>query len=174
MTCLGEDNSLRDIELKLLRELVSNSRVSDRELSNVLGVSQPTVSKTRRRLEEEGMIDYTGFPNLVKLGFQIMAVVQGKRDYVKYPENLIQKAKDFVKRHPSVILAADGIGLDYDVISISIHKDYSDYSRFMSEMRSEAGGTMKADSFLIDLSGEGILRFFSLRPFAGQLVKGEH
>lgn len=117
------------------------------------------------------MIEYTGIPNLVKLGYQIIAVVQGKRDYVKYPESVIEKARDFVKQHPNIIFAADGIGLDYDVISISIHKDYSDYSKFMSELRSEAGGTMKAYSFLINMSGEGILQPLSLKPFATQLIK---
>ncbi|MDH5391251.1 MAG: helix-turn-helix domain-containing protein, partial [Candidatus Bathyarchaeota archaeon] len=38
----------------LLLELLKDSKRSDREIAKVLGVSQPTVSRMRWRLEEEG------------------------------------------------------------------------------------------------------------------------
>ena len=87
---------MKDIELKLISELVKNSRRSDRELAKAIGISQPTVSRMRVRLEKEGLIDYSAVPNLAKLGFEIIAVVLGKRDYQKQPENYPQKIKDFV------------------------------------------------------------------------------
>ena len=162
---------MKEVELRLICELVRNSRRSDRELATLLDVSQPTVSRIRQRLEKVGMIEYSGVPDLAKLGYEIIAVVLGKRDHAKYPESLVQVARDFVKQHPNIIFAADGNGLDYDVISISIHKDYSDYSKFMNEVRSQAGETMKADSFLINTSSEGIVQHLSLKPFAEQLIK---
>jgi DNA-binding Lrp family transcriptional regulator len=45
---------IRDIELKILSELMKNARISDRELAKKIGVSQPTVSRIRSRLEKEG------------------------------------------------------------------------------------------------------------------------
>jgi DNA-binding Lrp family transcriptional regulator len=168
---LKKGSWLKDIELRLISELTKNSRRSDRQLAKVLGVSQPTISTTRMRLEREGMIDYTGVPNLNKLGYEIVAVVFGIRDHQKYPESVIQKARDFAEQHPNIIFAADGIGLGYDVMSVSIHKDYSDYAKFMEEMRAEAGQTMRVDSFLINLASEGIVQHLSLKHFAEHLTK---
>jgi len=158
---------LKDIELRLISELVKNSRRSDRELAKTLGVSQPTVSRTRVRLEKEGMIDYSGVPDLARLGYDIVAVVFGKRNHQKVPD-ILQKARDFAKRHPNIIFGADGIGFGYDRISISIHKDYSDYSKFMNEVRVEAGEAMEVESFLISLSSKGIVQPLSLKRFAEQ------
>lgn len=164
--------ALKDTQCKLISELMKNSRRSDRELSKAVGVSQPTVSRMIKKLEDEGYIqEYTMIPNFGKLGYEIIAVTSGKRDYAKHPENLIQVARNFVKQHPNIIFAADGNGLDYDVISISIHKDYSDYSKVISEARGQAGEAMKADSFLIDTSREGIVQPLSMKRFAEQLVK---
>ena len=61
--------------MKLLAELMKNSKTSDRELATKLGVSQPTVSRIRAKLEREGYIkEYTLVPDFHKLGFEIMAV----------------------------------------------------------------------------------------------------
>ena len=64
---------LKDIDFKIIFELMKNSKISDRELAKKIGVSQPTVSRKRAKLEKEGLLDYTAIPDLKKLGFQIMA-----------------------------------------------------------------------------------------------------
>jgi DNA-binding Lrp family transcriptional regulator len=66
---------MKNIELRLISELMKNSRRSDRELAKALGVSQPTVSRTIKRLEEEGYIkEYTMIPDFSKLGYEIMGI----------------------------------------------------------------------------------------------------
>lgn len=164
---------MKDFELQLVSELVRNCRRSDRELARVLHVSQPTVTRTRARLEKQGLIDYGASPNLAKLGYKIMAVVFGKRDYEKHPEDVFQKAKSFVEMHSNMIFASDGNGLDHDRITISIHKSYSDYSVFTQEMRAEVKDIMSLESFLIDLTTENVLRPFSLKQLADDL-KGQN
>jgi DNA-binding Lrp family transcriptional regulator len=80
--------NLKDIELKLISELMKNCRRSDRELSRAVGVSQPTVSRIIKKLEEEDVLgEYSTLPNLPKLGYGIIAVVFGRRDYSKHPES---------------------------------------------------------------------------------------
>jgi hypothetical protein len=116
------------------------------------------------------MIDYSGVPNLVKLGYEIIAVVFGKRNYQKHPD-ILHEAGDFAKRHPNIIFGADGIGFGYDRISVSIHKDYSDFCKFMNELRAELGEALKVDSFLINLSSKGVLQPLSLKRFAEQLIE---
>ena len=46
---------MKDRMMKVLLELLKDSKRSDRELAKVLGVSQPTVSRTRWRLVKEGI-----------------------------------------------------------------------------------------------------------------------
>ncbi len=160
---------MKDIELRLISELIKNSRRSDRQLAKALSVSQPTVTRVRMRLEKEGLIDYSAVPNLVKLGFEIIAVTFGKRDYQKHPEINIQKAKDFTKRHPEVIFGASGRGLGYDRIAISIHRTYSDYSKFVHEVRNEWADIMDLGSFIISLTSKEVVQPLSLKHFADRL-----
>jgi DNA-binding Lrp family transcriptional regulator len=161
---------LKDLEPRLIAELVRNSRRSDRELAKVLHVSQPTITRTRVRLEKQGLMEYGASPNLAKLGYKIMAVVLGKRDYEKHPEDVFQKAKSFVERHPNMVFVSDGNGSRYDRITISIHKSYSDYSIFMREMRAEVKDIMSLESFLIDLTTENVLRSLSLKYLADDMT----
>lgn len=75
---------MKDIENRLIVELMKNRRRrrrSDRELAKVLDVSQPTVSRTRMKLEKEGIFEYSLIPNFAKLRFEILAFTFS--DYVK-------------------------------------------------------------------------------------------
>jgi DNA-binding Lrp family transcriptional regulator len=162
---------MKDTELKLICELIRNSRRSDRELAKLIGISQPTVSRIRTRLEKEGILDYTAIPNLIKLGFGIVAVVFGKRSFQKAPESHLQKAIDYAREHPNIIFGAAGQGLGFDRISISIHKDYSEYAKFAQETRTAWAGIMDVESFLIDLSSKDMVQPLSLKPFANWLKK---
>lgn len=164
---------LKDIELKLISELIKNSRRSDRELAKAIGISQPTVSRIRVRLEKQRLIDYSAVPDLAKLGFEIISVTLGRRDYTKQPENYPQKIRDFVKRHPNIIFVARGNGLGYDRTMISIHRSYSDYSNFIQELRNEWTGIVDVDCFLISLTGKDVVQPLSLKSFAEHLKKEE-
>jgi DNA-binding Lrp family transcriptional regulator len=164
---------LKDVELKLISELIKNSRRSDRELAKAIGISQPTVSRIRVRLEKEGLIEYTAVPNLAKLGFEIIAIILAKRDYQKHPEYGIQKAKEFAKKNPNIIFASIGNGLGYDRVAISIHKNYAEYSKFMQESKVCWGDFMSFDSFLIGLKSKDVVQPLSLKPFADHLTKKE-
>lgn len=49
--------------IRLLREMLKNSKRSDREIAKSLEVSQPTVTRTRARLEKEYLETYTVIPD---------------------------------------------------------------------------------------------------------------
>jgi len=71
------ENAVKDVELKLVSELIKNSRRSDRELARVLGLSQPTVGRMIKKLEKEGVIqEYTMIPDMTKLGIEIVAITR--------------------------------------------------------------------------------------------------
>lgn len=162
---------MKEVELKLICELMKNSRRSDRELAKSIGISQPTVSRIRSKLEKEGMLNYTTIPDLAKLGFGILAVVFGKRNFEKAPGSHIQKAIDYAREHPNIIFGAAGQGLGFDRVSISIHRDYSDYVKFVEETRTAWVEIMDVESFLIDLNSKDTGQPLSLKPFAKWLME---
>jgi DNA-binding Lrp family transcriptional regulator len=77
---------LKSIDYEIISELIKNSRLSDRQVAKKLGTSQPTVTRRRTQLEKEGMLDYTGVPDLKKLGFEILAFTFGKWSFQKHPD----------------------------------------------------------------------------------------
>jgi DNA-binding Lrp family transcriptional regulator len=162
---------VKDVELRLISELIKSSRRSDRELAKVLGVSQPTVSRMRVRLEKERLLEYTAIPDLAKLGLEILAVTIGKRDYPKPSEIALQEAKDFTKKHPNIIFASAGMGIGSDRMAISVHKDYSDYVKLRGELNREVEGFVITDAFLISLTGKDVLRPLSFRYIVDYLKK---
>ena len=149
---------------KTLRELLRDSKRSDREISKIIGVSQPTVSRTRALLRKRGYIkSYTVIPDFEKLGHQILAFTLSKMK--TYPsseetEKIAKLATDWIMKHPNVIFAADGEGLGKDVVMISFHKDYARYSDFMRNYAMDWGEVVdNFHSFLVSL-GSG----FKLKP----------
>ena len=156
--------------LRLVSEMLKNSKKSDRELANVLGVSQPTVSRTRARIEKEYINTYTIIPNFKKLGYQIMAFIIAK--IKTNPENgsfeqTIQKSKEWIAQHSNIIFAADGEGFGKDLILISFHKDYSNYTKFARSFKIDWGPLLyNFESFLVSLGSESILRDFDLKYLA--------
>lgn len=151
---------MKDIRLKLLSELMKNSKTSDRELAVRLRVSQPTVSRIRAKLEKEGYIkEYTMIPDFGKLGFEIMTItlVKLRKELTKEEMDKIWKfAERFTKKNPfAYMMAANGNGLGYNRVIIAFHKDYADFVRFVKATREVPFAELGAfDSFMISLSDD--------------------
>jgi DNA-binding Lrp family transcriptional regulator len=65
---------LKEIDNKIISELLKNSKQSDRALAHRLGVSQPTVSRRRLMLEKTAIDTYTLIPKWDQLGYEILAI----------------------------------------------------------------------------------------------------
>ena len=156
--------------LRLVSEMLKNSKKSDRELAGILGVSQPTVSRTRARIEKEYIKTYTIIPDFKKLGYQIMAFTTAKTK--TYPETatlekVIEKSKSWLASRPNVIFAADGEGFGKDLIVMSLHKDYSSYTAFMRSFAMDLGNSLdNFESFLVSIGSGYTLRDFDLKYLA--------
>lgn len=147
--------------IKLLYEMMKNSKRSDRAIANIIGVSQPTITRMRQRLEKTGYIlDYTIVPDLKKLGFEIAAFtfVNTAKTGTKEPSENVEK---WIESNSKIVFAASGDGLNgKNSVIITMHKDFTDYSEFMSEFRSKwAVNIRDIDSFLVPLRGRIPKRF---------------
>lgn len=150
---------------ELLRQMLKNSKKSDREIAKHLGLSQATISRLRTRLEKEGYIKtYTVVPDFVKLGYEILSFTFTKMK--SYPtqeeaQKMVQHGKEWVGKHSNVIFASDGEGLGgKDVIMISFHKNYSRYADFMRSYAMDWGHIIaEFESFIVSL-GSG----FKMKP----------
>jgi DNA-binding MarR family transcriptional regulator len=59
-----EMNKLTSLDIKILFQLVKDSRQSDRQIAKVLNFSQPTVTRRKTILEKQGFLEYSTIPNL--------------------------------------------------------------------------------------------------------------
>jgi len=117
---------------------MKNSRRSDRDLAKAIGVSQPTVSRLLKKLENDGIIKkYAVIPDFRKLGFDLLALTftriqeLGPREIEK-TTRVIENMKENL---PEVVMLERGLGLGYDGVIVSFHEDYSSYVRFRKGIR---------------------------------------
>ncbi len=153
----------KELPQKLLRELLKNSKRSDRELAKTLKVSQPTITRTRHKLEQKGLIqDYTIIPNFRKMGFEILALTFVKmRPEILTPETM-KGAKEYAAKFPNAIFASTGEGLGMTGVIMSFHKNYTDYHKKVNLLRVDwKDFTDDIQSFVISI-GETEFKRFSL------------
>jgi DNA-binding Lrp family transcriptional regulator len=163
---------MKDIEVRLVSELMKNSRRSDRELAKVLKVSQPTVSRTIKKLEKEGIIkEYTMIPDFKRLGYQIMAITLfGKPEPGPEKERaeLRKAALEMERKAPQAnLIVVNGIGLKKGRVAINLYRDYSSYAEGMNMIKSLPHiDADEIESFLVDLNDEDNFRMFSMAAAA--------
>ena len=148
---------------QLLRELLKNSKRSDRELAKILKVSQPTITRARHNLEKNGMIqDYTIIPDFKKMGFEILALTFVKMHPEILTPQVTEEAKKYSAKWPNTIFASTGEGLGMTGVIMSFHPDYTDYHRKLNLLRVDwKDFTEDVQSFVVSL-GEGEFKRFSL------------
>jgi len=156
----AEQVRIKDVEWKLLSELMRNSRRSDRELAKTIGVSQPTISRLVKRLEKEGFIrEYTMIPCFHKIGYHLLALtfVRLARN-VGYDqlEKAMKAAAEKLRQSPfGFLLFKTGMGLGYDAVLISFHEDYASFDSLRSEMKKSTDtGSVQMEAFLTNLDDE--------------------
>jgi DNA-binding Lrp family transcriptional regulator len=162
---------MKDAELRLIAELMKNSRRSDRELAKAIGVSQPTVSRMIKKLEKEGVIkEYTMIPDFRLLGYEIMGLsFYGRGEPIRKEEReeLRKAGAEFESKNPHAsLMAVNGIGLNKSRMFITFYRDYPSYYLAMQAARGLPHVESETlESFLVDLN-ESNYRVLSLEQIA--------
>lgn len=168
---------MKDIELKVISELMKNSRRSDRELAKVLKVSQPTVSRTIKRLEKEGIIkEFTMIPDFVKLGYKIMALtfcsVKGLNSEEREKVVLTIERESSGKPSQKIIMFERGLGLESTGVIVSLHEDYSSYVEFIDKLKEHPFlDVSRFRSFLISLEDKVHIRPLTFSLLANHVLQ---
>jgi len=162
---------LKDIDFKILFELMKNSKTSDRKLAKKIGVSQPTVTRRRARLEKEVLEGYTAIPKWDKLGYEILAVTLVKSP-LKFAsnenrKNSRDKAMEWLAKQPNVIMGSGCRGMGMTGIMISLHKTYADLDEFLINHRQQLGDILEdVQTVVVNLSGKAVYRPLHLKYLA--------
>ena len=170
--------TLKELEVKMLSELVKNSRRSDRELAKAIGTSQPTATRIRTKLEKEGYVkEYTAIPDLIKIGYSIMALI-----FLKFDQKsvVVQSEYEFKKQHfeaisqssmAAVFLAKQGIGLGYDKVILSFHPNYDAFDKFLMYVKDKMSeNIIEINTFLVNLEDEKNNLPFTFKLLASQIL----
>ena len=155
---------IKDIDTKILSELVKNAKISDRSLAKKIKVSQPTITRRRSKLEKEGKLSYRLIPELQKLGFEIMSFIflvwkQAEHLELAKDGNYWNKVHAFLSKHPEIVFASSGEGLEMTRVAITVHKNYSCYVEFRRKLESEWSPYVeRMETFTISLKSDHILQ----------------
>ena len=165
---------LKDIDFKILAELMKNSKMSDRKLAKILGVSQPTVTRRRARLEKEVIDGYTAVPKWKKLGYEILAFtfVKTKQDLrtKELYDGAVKRGAEFLMKHHNIIMSGGCRGMGKNGFIISVHKSYSDMDDFLADHKREIGDMcVDIDTILVNLGGNQILKPLHFKYLAERL-----
>jgi DNA-binding Lrp family transcriptional regulator len=162
---------LSSLDYLVLSELIRDAKTSDRQIAKKLGVSQPTVTRRRAKLEKELSLRYTAVPMWQKLGFELIAFTFARWNRNAFSDEKTLKTMGFLLKHPNVIFASAGRGIGLDRVCVSIHESYRDYIRLLQEIRFQLGKYLaELDSFVISFGGDAILRPITTRFLADYLV----
>ena len=154
---------------KLLSELLRNSERSDRELAKVLDVSQPTVSRMKRRLVNDEMIKgYSVIPNFYKMGYTIMALnfVNSKHNFSSKErrEEMIKEVKSWMTDKSNVVFCDSCRGMGMDGGFISFHKSYEEFDEFIRQHNLELGKYLDgAHTVLFNLGRHDVIKPFHFK-----------
>jgi DNA-binding Lrp family transcriptional regulator len=175
-----QTRKLDEIDLRIIAELTKNAKTSDRVLARTFGVSQPTITRRRTRMERAGFLNYKTIPAFKKLGIEIIAFTLlmfkhqvHERDHER--EDCDSRLLTFLTTQPNIAFASSGQGLGMSRIIISLHKDYSDYVKFFNVIENQWSLCLERNaSFIISLKSNAIQKPFSFENVIDYLLNSQN
>jgi DNA-binding MarR family transcriptional regulator len=124
-----ENIAFSDTEKNVYCMLVSYPELSDYDIGRDLGVSRHTVSRLRRKFEENNLMSKVILPNFVKLGFEILAFYHIIFD-PRNPPNMDDDEVASLMSDSTVFFACR----QFESVMISVYQDYDDYKTDMMKI----------------------------------------
>jgi DNA-binding Lrp family transcriptional regulator len=123
--------ALDDIDRRLLKELLKNSKRSYRELAKAIGVSTATVINHVQRLESAGVLkDYTVRLDHERLGYELTVITE-----IIVSKGKLLETEEAIGRIPNVCAVYDVTG-ETDAMVIAKFRSRSSLSDFTKKLLS--------------------------------------
>jgi DNA-binding Lrp family transcriptional regulator len=117
--------SVDETDVKIIKTLVSDARLSLREIAKISGVSTQTVLTRMKKLEKEGVLrGYTAVLNHEKLGYQLTALIE-----ITVSKGRLLEMENEIARMSNVVCVYDVTGLT-DAFVIAKFKSREELSAF--------------------------------------------
>jgi len=165
---------MKEIDYKILSELMKNSKTSDRKLAKKLGVSQPTVTRRRARLEKVMIDGYTVISDWEKIGYKLLSIIlikskpvfSAKEKYIA----IRKRGVEWLMKQPNIIMGGACEGMGVNSFIISVHRNYGEYDEFIHEVRMHLGDLIDdLNTLIINLRAKERLKPLHLKYLAEAL-----
>lgn len=118
--------SLKPIDKKVLHYLVKYPDENDQNLAKLAKISRVTFSKTRKKLEGNGLVKSAVLPNFKKLNVELVALIHGKfAPKVSYEVRTEGHALIDSLPHHFMMITGDREG-----IILGLYKNYTDFEQY--------------------------------------------
>ena len=165
----NEEMTFSDTEKNVYCMLISYPELSDSDVGRELGVSRHTISRLRRKFEEKNLSKKIMFPNLEKLGFEIVAFYHILFD-PRNPPNMEDDDAATLISNSTVFFASRR----FEAVMISIYKNYDDYkSDMMKKIQLLKENQWIAEDPIVRTYGLSTMTFikdFKFAPIASKIV----
>jgi hypothetical protein len=118
----SKNSIFSDTEKNVYCMMISNPEMFDEDIGREIGVSRHTISRLRRRFQNNNLIRKISLPNLQKLGFEILSFYHIKFD-PRNPPNMDNNEAFNLMRNSTIFLACRR----FEAVMISINLNYDDF-----------------------------------------------
>jgi DNA-binding Lrp family transcriptional regulator len=120
--------TLDEIDIKILRKLISDARLSYRNIAEQIGVSPPTVLARVEKLEKNKIIkSYSALLDHEKLGYDLTAIIE-----VTAIKNKVVEVERVLSKYENVCAIYDITGLT-DMIIVAKFRNRKELSNFVKK-----------------------------------------
>ena len=120
--------ALDEIDIRILRKLVSDARLSYRNIAEQIGVSPPTVLARVEKLERNNIIkSYSALLDHEKLGYDLTAIIE-----VTAIKNKVVEVERVLSKYENVCAIYDITGLT-DMIIVAKFRNRKELSNFVKK-----------------------------------------
>jgi DNA-binding Lrp family transcriptional regulator len=117
-----------ETDVKILKQVLSDARLSYRKIAEEIGVSPPTVLTRMQRLESNHVIkSYSAVLDHEKLGYDLTAIIE-----LTAVKGKITEVEKHISRFPNVCAVYDITGLT-DMIIVAKFRNRKDLSDFVKK-----------------------------------------
>ncbi|MDP6647813.1 MAG: Lrp/AsnC family transcriptional regulator, partial [Candidatus Woesearchaeota archaeon] len=133
-------------DVKILKLLAPNSRISILEIAEKIKITPKTVASRIKHLENNKVIvGYRTMFDLEKLGYQYFKVHFNLHNITEQKEKMF---RDYIKQHPNIIYDNEVLGGDDIEIEIQV-KSLQDLRKIIEEIKTQFNSIIKNYTYLL-------------------------